>query len=199
MQKIVIATKNKGKVREMAAALKELPVEVVSLAEFGPLPDAVEDGKTFAENAKIKALFYQQQTGCACIADDSGLEIEVLGGAPGIYSARFAGYHADDAANNQKMVEELQKAGVAESAADYRCALVFIGTDGKVLTADGRCDGQVKLLAKGENGFGYDPYFYPLEYPGRTMAELTLEEKQVISHRGKALKELAKALEDYWK
>ena len=171
MQKIVIATKNKGKVREMAAALKELPVEVVSLAEFGPLPDAVEDGKTFAENAQIKAAFYQQQTGCACIADDSGLEIEVLGGAP----------------------------GVAESAADYRCALVFIGTDGKVLTADGRCDGQVKLLAKGENGFGYDPYFYPLEYPGRTMAELTLEEKQVISHRGKALKELAKALEDHWK
>ena len=199
MQKIVIATKNKGKVREMAAALKELPVEVVSLAEFGPLPDAVEDGKSFAENARIKAAFYQQQTGCACIADDSGLEIEVLGGAPGIYSARFAGYHADDAANNEKMVEELQKAGVTESAADYRCALVFIGNDGEILTADGRCDGQVRLTAKGENGFGYDPYFYPAEYPGRTMAELTLEEKQAISHRGKALLELAKALEDYLK
>ena len=199
MQKIVIATKNKGKVREMAAALQELPVEVVSLAEFGELPDAVEDGKSFAENAKIKAEFYQQQTGCACIADDSGLEIEVLGGAPGIYSARFAGYHADDAANNEKMVEELQKAGVAESAADYRCALAFIGADGKTLTAEGRCDGQVKLTAKGKNGFGYDPYFYPVEYPGRTMAELTLEEKQVISHRGKALKELATALEDYLK
>lgn len=199
MQKIVIATKNKGKVREMAAALQKLPVEVVSLAEFGQLPDAVEDGKTFEENARIKAAFYQKQTGCACIADDSGLEIEALGGAPGIYSARFAGHHADDTENNKKMVEELKHAGVTESAADYRCALVFIGADGKTFTADGRCDGRVKLAAKGANGFGYDPYFYPEEYPGRTMAELTLEEKQAISHRGKALSELAAALEDYLK
>lgn len=199
MQRIVIATKNKGKVREMAAALQELPVEVVSLAEFGQLPDAVENGKSFEENARIKAAFYRQQTGCACIADDSGLEIAVLGGAPGIYSARFAGYHADDAENNKKMVEELKNAGVTESAADYRCALVFAGIDGEIFTAEGRCDGQVKLTAKGENGFGYDPYFYPKEYPGRTMAELTLEEKQAISHRGKALSELAAALEDYLK
>ncbi|SFT59658.1 XTP/dITP diphosphohydrolase [Selenomonas sp. GACV-9] len=195
MQKIVIATKNPGKVREMAAALSALPVEVVSLAEFGQLPDAVEDGKTFAENARIKAAFYRQQTGCACIADDSGLEIEVLGGAPGIHSARFAGFHADDATNNAKMVEELQRLGVSESAADYRCAIAFVGLDGMELAADGRCDGQIKLAPKGENGFGYDPYFYPQEYPGRTMAELTLEEKQRISHRGKALKALSRELE----
>lgn len=199
MQKIVIATKNKGKVKEMAAALAMLPVEVVSLAEFGELPDAVEDGKTFAENARIKAAFYQQQTGCACIADDSGLEIDVLDGAPGIYSARFAGFHADDATNNARMVEELQKAGVTESAADYRCAIAFVGEDGTLLEAEGRCDGNVKLAPKGSNGFGYDPYFYPQEYPGRTMAEITLEEKQQISHRGKALSDLSVKLEEYLK
>lgn len=195
MQKIVIATKNPGKVREMAAALSALPFDVVSLAEFGELPDAIEDGKTFAENALIKAAYYQQQTGCACIADDSGLEIAVLDGAPGIHSARFAGFHADDATNNAKMVEELQRAGASESAADYRCAIAFVDEDGAVLTAEGRCDGQIKLTPRGTNGFGYDPYFYPQEYPGRTMAELTLAEKQQISHRGKALKVLAKKLE----
>lgn len=199
MQKIVIATKNKGKVKEMAAALSKLPADVASLADFGDLPDAVEDGKTFAENARSKALFYQQQTGCACIADDSGLEIEALDGAPGIYSARFAGTHADDAANNAKMAAELKKKGVRESAADYRCAIVFAGMDGTLLEADGRCDGWVKLSPKGTGGFGYDPYFYPQAYPGRTMAELTLEEKQQISHRGKALADLFAKLEDYLK
>lgn len=195
MQKIVIATKNPGKVREMAAALSALPFEVVSLAEFGDLPDAVEDGQTFAENARIKAAFYRQQTGCACIADDSGLEIAVLDGAPGIHSARFAGFHADDATNNAKMVAELRRAGVSESAADYRCAIAFVDTDGTELMAEGRCDGQIKLAPRGTNGFGYDPYFYPQAYPDRTMAELTLEEKQQISHRGKALKALSQKLE----
>ncbi len=195
MQKIVIATKNPGKVREMAAALSTLPFEVVSLAEFGDLPDAVEDGQTFAENARIKAVFYRQQTGCACIADDSGLEIAVLDGAPGIHSARFAGFHADDATNNAKMVAELRRAGVSESAADYRCAIAFVDTDGTELMAEGRCDGQIKLAPRGTNGFGYDPYFYPQAYPDRTMAELTLQEKQQISHRGKALKALSQKLE----
>ena len=101
MKKIVIATKNRGKVREMREALSHLPVEVVSLAEFGALPDAVEDGETFAENARIKAAFYREKTSCACLADDSGLEVEALGGKPGIFSARFAGFHADDATNNE--------------------------------------------------------------------------------------------------
>lgn len=149
MKKIVIATKNKGKVREMREALSHLPVEVVSLAEFGALPDAVEDGKTFAENARIKAAFYQQQTGCACLADDSGLEVEVLGGKPGIFSARFAGFHADDATNNEKLLAELRKAGVESSPADYRCALAFVDVDGTSLVTEGRCDGTVRMVAKG--------------------------------------------------
>nr|WP_317429209.1 RdgB/HAM1 family non-canonical purine NTP pyrophosphatase [uncultured Mitsuokella sp.] len=199
MKKIVIATKNQGKVREMREALSHLPVEVVSLKEFGELPDAVENGTTFAENARIKAEFYREKTGCACVADDSGLEVEVLGGAPGIHSARFAGFHADDATNNQKLLEELQKAGVKESPADYRCALVFADTDGTVFTSEGRCDGIVRMVPRGENGFGYDPYFYTKDYLGRTMAEISFAEKDKISHRGRALREMVRRLEEYLK
>lgn len=199
MKKIVIATKNQGKVREMREALSHLPVEVVSLKEFGELPDAVENGTTFAENARIKAEFYREKTGCACVADDSGLEVEVLGGAPGIHSARFAGFHADDATNNQKLLEELQKAGVKESPADYRCALVFADTDGTVFTSEGRCDGIVRMVPRGENGFGYDPYFYTKDYTDRTMAEISFAEKDKISHRGRALREMVRRLEEYLK
>ncbi len=199
MKKIVIATKNQGKVREMRAALAHLPVEVLSLKEFGQFPDAVENGSTFAENARIKAEFYREKTGCACIADDSGIEVAVLGGAPGIHSARFAGFHADDATNNEKLLQELRKAGVKESPADYRCALVFADTDGSIFTSEGRCDGTVQMVPRGENGFGYDPYFYPAEYPGRTMAEISLAEKDRISHRGKALREMVCKLEEHLK
>ena len=200
MKRIVIATKNAGKIREMKAAFSHLPVEVVSLAAFGELPDAVEDGATFEENARIKAHFFCGETGCACIADDSGIEIAALDGAPGVHSARFAGVHGDDAANNAKMVAELEKRGLDASAADYRCALVFEDTDGTVLTADGRVDGTVRLVSRGEGGFGYDPYFYVPRDGGeeKTMAELTLEEKDAISHRGRALRELVGKLERYF-
>ena len=138
MKKIVIATKNAGKVREMKDAFAHLPVEVVALSDFGQLPNAIEDGETFAENAAIKAKFYMEKTGCACLADDSGLEVAVLGGRPGVYSSRYAGYNAEDWANNQKMLEELCIADVEESPANYRCSLCFADTDGTLLTADGR-------------------------------------------------------------
>ena len=184
----------------MKAAFSHLPVEVVSLASFGELPDAVEDGATFEANARIKAHFFRGETHCACIADDSGIEIAALGGAPGVHSARFAGVHGDDAANNAKMVAELEKRGLDASAADYRCALVFEDTDGTVLTADGRVDGTVRLVPRGEGGFGYDPYFYVPRDGGeeKTMAELTFEEKDAISHRGRALRELVGKLERYF-
>lgn len=197
MKKVVIATKNEGKLREMKQALGHLPVEIVSLADFGTLPDAVEDADTFLENARIKARFFMEQTGCACIADDSGLEVAALGGAPGVHSARFAGFHADDGTNNEKLLEELRNAGVTESDAEYRCALVFMDTDGQELHADGRCDGVIRMTAKGSNGFGYDPYFYVAK--DRTMAELSLEEKDRISHRGAALRRLVQLLEEYLK
>ncbi|MBQ2088455.1 MAG: XTP/dITP diphosphatase [Selenomonas sp.] len=196
MKKIVIATKNPGKVREIKDAFAHLPVEVLSLGDFGQLPNAIEDGETFAENAAIKAKFYMEKTGCACLADDSGLEVAALGGRPGVYSARFAGYNADDWSNNQKMLEEICIADVEESRANYRCALCFVDTDGHKVSAEGRCDGVIKKIPHGNGGFGYDPYFYTNEYAGRTMAELTLEEKNRISHRGRALRKLVQQLED---
>lgn len=196
MKKIVIATKNEGKVREIVEALSHLPVEIVSLKDFGDLPDAVEDGGTFMDNAIIKADFYHKLTGCACMADDSGLEIAALDGRPGVYSARFAGYNADDATNNQKMLEELVIADVEASDADYRCVLCFVDEDGSRIITEGRCDGMVRKWPHGHNGFGYDPYFYTNEYAGRTMAELSLEEKDRISHRGRALRKMVKKLEE---
>lgn len=198
MKKIIVATKNQGKVREMISAFKDLDVELHSLSEFGALPDAVEDGTTFAENALKKASFYAKETSCACLADDSGLEIDVLDGAPGIYSARFAGYHADDAANNRKMVDELAKKDVTSSRAHYVCALAFVDTDGSVLECEGRCTGQIRNFAKGDGGFGYDPYFY-LPQLDKTMAQITLAEKNAVSHRGAALQNMENLLRGYLK
>ncbi len=195
MKRIVIATKNEGKLREMRNAFAELPVEVAALSDFGSLPDAVEDGETFLDNARKKARFFMEKTGYACIADDSGIEVEAFGGGPGVYSARFAGEHGDDEANNRKLVEELRRLGLEESPADYRCVLVFVDTDGSELIADGRCDGAVRQEPRGTNGFGYDPYFYVGK--DRTMAEMTLSEKDEISHRGKALREIAGLLKGY--
>lgn len=188
MKKIVIASKNLDKVKEMRLVLKTLPVEILSLADFPNMPDAIEDGATFEENALIKARFFSKQTGLACLADDSGLEVDALNGLPGVYSARFAGYHADDATNNQKLLDELNKIGVTESAAAYRCALAFVDTDGTEFTTQGKISGTIKTVAQGTGGFGYDPYFYI--DASRTMAQITPAEKNQISHRGAALKEM---------
>ena len=193
MKKIVIATKNQGKLREMRQAFAHLPVEILALDAFGEIPEPVEDGATFEENARIKAHAYALATHCACIADDSGLEVAALGGAPGVHSARFSGTHGDDASNNEKLVAELAARGLTQSAADYRCALVFEDTDGTVYTADGRCDGTVRTQPRGDGGFGYDPYFYIGE---KSMAELTFAEKDAISHRGRALRALVRQLEE---
>ena len=188
MKKIVLASKNSDKVKEIRLVLKNLPVEILSLADFDNLPDAVEDGSTFEENAIIKAKFFREQTGLACLADDSGLEVDALGGLPGVHSARFAGYHADDKTNNQKLLDELKKIGVTESAADYRCALAFVDTDGTEILTEGRIDGKIKTVAQGSGGFGYDPYFYIDDE--RTMAQLSVDEKNLISHRGVAVREM---------
>ncbi|MFA6848900.1 MAG: XTP/dITP diphosphatase [Selenomonadaceae bacterium] len=196
MKNIVIATKNKGKIKEMMNAFSQIDVRLVTLDSFGTLPDAVEDGATFAENALIKAKFYAKQTGCACLADDSGLEVEALNGAPGVYSARFSGEHADDAANNEKLLVELTRVGQDESLAFYRCVLAFVDTNGSALTAVGECRGHVKKIGRGEGGFGYDPYFYVGD---KTIAEITVTEKNKISHRGAALREMTKKLAGYLK
>ena len=194
--KIVIATKNQGKVREMLNAFQGLPVELVSLADLPEkYPEPLEDGDTFAANSLIKAEYYQKQTGLACLADDSGLEVDALDGAPGVYSARFAGENASDDDNNAKLQQELRALGREFSPAAYQCALTFVDGTGAVLTARGFCRGEIRLEARGENGFGYDPYFYVGDV---TMAEMSLAEKQAISHRGEALREMAKLLQDYF-
>lgn len=194
MKKILIATKNPGKLREMRAAFEKLPVEVLSLADFKNLPDAVEDGKTFEENARIKAKFFSEQTTLACIADDSGLEVDALNGAPGVFSARFSGCHASDGKNNEKLLEELEKNHIEESAADYRCALCFYDTNGEEILTSGIVKGTIKKIPKGSGGFGYDPYFYIDDK--KTMAELTAEEKDSVSHRGEALRQMVPKLKE---
>ncbi len=187
LKKILVATRNVGKLREMTVALSELPVKVLALTDFENLPDAVEDGKTFEDNARIKAKFFHELTGLACFADDSGLEVDALNGAPGVNSARYAGYHADDGTNNQVLVNELKKINVEESPADYRCALCFVDTDTEILTV-GKVEGTIKITPRGNGGFGYDPYFYLSN--GKTMAELTPAEKDSIGHRGEALRKI---------
>ena len=192
MKKIVLASKNLDKVKEMRLALQDLPVEILSLADFPNMPDAVEDGATFEDNALIKAKFFAARTGLACLADDSGLEVDALNGLPGVHSARFAGYHADDKTNNQKLLDELDKIGATQSAAAYRCALAFVDTDGTEIITQGKIAGTIKTSAQGNGGFGYDPYFYI--DANRTMAQISRAEKNQISHRGAALKEMISIL-----
>ena len=194
--KIVIATSNRGKIQEIINAFKDMPVELISLADLPEkYPEPVEDGDTFEANSLIKAKYYQQQTGMACLADDSGLEVEALSGAPGVYSARFSGESASDADNNAKLQQELKKLGRESSPAAYQCALTFMDAEGRTLTAKGFCRGEIRLQTRGENGFGYDPYFYVGDV---TMAEMSMKEKQAISHRGAALREMAGLLQAYF-
>ena len=194
-KRIVIATGNQGKVREMINAFKNLDVELISLKELPEkYPEPVEDGDSFQANSLLKAKYYCEKTGLACLADDSGLEVEALDGAPGIYSARYAGENATDEENNAKLQSELQDLALAGSPAVYKCALTFVDTDGHKLFAEGGCSGEIHLEARGQNGFGYDPYFY---VGAKTMAEMTLAEKQAISHRGEAIAKMAELLKKY--
>ena len=196
MNQIVLATKNPGKLREFKKAFEKLPFEILSLENFGDLPDAVENGSTFVENARIKARFFSKILKLPCMADDSGLKVDALDGNPGINSARFAGFHADDETNNRFLISELDRVGVSESKADYRCAIVFVDLNGTEFVAEGKLDGVIKKIPRGANGFGYDPYFYIGE---KTVAEISIEEKEKISHRGQAIHKIATLLEDYAK
>jgi XTP/dITP diphosphohydrolase len=207
MNVIVIATKNEGKAREFAHALAPLGLSVRTLAGLGNVPKIVEDGATFADNARKKARTAGDALGVPVLADDSGLETEALGGAPGVRSARYAGEGAGDAANNAKLLRELtalesgapQPDGLpagarALSRARFVCALALYDPEtGAFAEADGFVDGWIIDSPKGEGGFGYDPLFWVPAF-GRTMAELSTDEKQSISHRGRALAKLAELL-----
>ena len=193
---VVVATGNAHKVVEIEAILAPaMPgVRFVALGELGDFPDPVEDGQTFFDNALIKARAAQAQTGLAmAVADDSGLCVDALDGAPGIYSARWAGEHGNDAANNERLMREME--GVVDEArtARFHSSVVLVRGD-EVLRGDGDCEGVVGHVPRGSHGFGYDPLFLPVETPGKTMAELTLDEKNQISHRFHALEDLASKL-----
>ncbi len=194
MKKVVAATNNAKKLEEMNRILTHLGLEVVSLKSCGDFPEPVEDADSFMGNARIKALTAHKNTGLAAIADDSGLIVDALNGAPGVYSSRYAGEDATDADNNAKLLRELAEVPAGQRTARYACAIVFVDEDGTELEAFGTCEGSIGYEAAGQGGFGYDPYFLSADYPGQTLAEVDADAKDAISHRGKALRDLVAKL-----
>jgi XTP/dITP diphosphohydrolase len=194
-RRLVVATANPGKLREFRALLAGLPFELVSLGEL-QLPSPEETGDSFLANAMLKARHAQHSSGCAAVADDSGLEVDALNGAPGIYSARYAGKEADDEANNRKLIQALKGVDPAQRRARYRCALVFVAgaADSAPLIAEASWEGVILDAPRGSGGFGYDPYFWLPEL-GQTAAELPAEQKNALSHRGKAMRALRDRLQ----
>lgn len=193
---VVVATGNAHKVTEIEAILAPVMpgTSFYALGELGDFPEPVENGDSFTENAIIKAQAVCEQTGLPAVADDSGLVVDALSGEPGIMSARWAGVHGDDARNNAKLMREMEDVADEDRTARFHSSVVLIYPDGSVLTGEGDCEGMIGREPKGENGFGYDPLFWPAETPGRTMAELEPAEKNAISHRGYALADLARQL-----
>ncbi len=184
--KAVIATRNRGKIRELKELLADFGLDILPLDHFPQVREIVEDGDTFFENAMKKAKTVSEKTGFLAIADDSGLEVEALKGAPGVYSARYAGEDATDEQNYLKLLDEMKDIPTEKRGAQFRCVMVAYRPDGKWVSAEGICRGRITSSPRGDKGFGYDPVFVP-EGETRTMAELTREEKNRISHRGKAL------------
>jgi len=184
---LVIATRNKGKTAEIKDLLKGFPVDIKNLDDFGPIPPLKEDGNTFDENAYQKASFAARLLGLPALADDSGLLVEALGSAPGIHSARYAGENATDEQRYLKVLDEMQ--GKSNRSAAFECVISIAVPTGPALTYEARCQGLITESPAGSNGFGYDPIFF---YPplNKTFAELTIEEKSRVSHRGKAFAEL---------
>ena len=194
MQKLVIASGNKGKLRELTVLLEPLDFEVHTQAEFD-VPDVPETGTTFVENAIIKARHAAELTGFAAVADDSGIEVDALDGAPGVYSARFSAPNATDEKNNALLVEKLRDVPEELRTARYRAVIVFMkhAKDPSPIICEGSWEGRIVLDPVGEGGFGYDPYFFVPTH-GCTSAELTAEVKNSLSHRGQALRELVEKL-----
>jgi len=184
---LVVATGNRGKIREIQELLIGFPIEIKSLDDFGPIPEVKEDGETFEENAYKKASFTAKILGIPALADDSGLMVEALGGAPGVWSARYAGEDATDAQRVAKLLKEMQ--GQTHRQAVFECVISIAVPSGPALTYEARCEGLIAEHPAGQNGFGYDPIFF---YPpmNKTFGQMTIAEKGKVSHRGKALQEL---------
>ena len=189
---IVLATRNQGKVRELAEPLRAFGLRVVGLDAFPDLPEVEETGTTFEENALLKAREVSKRTGLVAIADDSGLEVDALNGAPGVYSARYGGPELDDAGRYRLLLENMR--GQMPRTCRFVSVITCCFPNGDVITARGECPGTIAFAPMGEGGFGYDPVFYVPEQ-GKTFAELSPEEKNAISHRARALQEFCRLYE----
>jgi XTP/dITP diphosphohydrolase len=198
-QKIVLATGNKGKVKELAYQLQAFPVEIVAQAEYD-VPEVAETGTTFIENAIIKARHASAITGLPAIADDSGIEVDALMGAPGIYSARYAGPNASDSDNVNKLLKALETTSKEKRSARFHCVLVFLRheNDPVPMICQGSWEGHITTEIIGDNGFGYDPVFWVAQH-NCTAAQLAREQKQQLSHRGNALRKLIPLMSTYFK
>ena len=184
---IVIATRNPGKTAEIRDLLEGFPVDIKDLSDFGPIPEVEEDGATFDENAYKKSSFTARILGCPTLADDSGLSVAALNGAPGVFSARYGGEGLSDEERCRRLLSEMR--GRGDRRAAFECVISLAVPAGPALTYEGRCEGLLMEAPVGANGFGYDPVFF---YPpfNKTFAELSREEKSRVSHRGKAMREL---------
>lgn len=195
MKKLIVASNNQHKIEEIKEMLKEFNLDVISLKEAGIDIDVEENGTTFAENAHIKAYeIFKIVKDAMVLADDSGLMVEALNGEPGVYSARYAGEHGNDKKNNEKLLSKLKEFKFEDRKAKFVCAMELIIDEGRTIAVQGEVEGYILEEQRGENGFGYDPLFYVPEYK-KTTAEMTPEEKNSISHRGKALKNLKKSID----
>lgn len=194
MKRIIFATSNEGKMKEIRMILNDMDVEVLSLKEAGIYADIVENGRTFEENAIIKAKTVCDITGEAVLADDSGLEVDYLNGEPGIYSARFMGEDTPYTIKNNAIIDKLVNAKGAERSARFVCVIAAAFPDGEIITRRATIEGEIGYKEEGSNGFGYDPIMYLPEY-GTTTAGLSAEQKNEISHRGKALRLMKEELQ----
>ena len=198
MPKLLLATNNRAKVREYLLLLKGIPYEIVAPADVGIELEVSETGATMEENATIKAEAYASIGNLLTLSDDSGLEVDALGGEPGVLSARYAGANASDEERIERLLERLEGVPWEERAARFRCVIAIATPEGEVELCHGECGGMITFRPKGDSGFGYDPIFYLPEL-GKTMAELSMERKSEISHRGKAAREARQLLEQYIK
>jgi len=189
MKKLVIATNNPGKLKEIKEIFKELPFDIVSLKDLNINVKIEEDQDTFEGNARKKALEVMRLTGEITLADDSGLEVEALNGMPGVLSARFAGVNASDEQNNEKLLNMMKDIPYEKRKARFRCVIAVAFPDGRILVSEGTCEGRIGYYPKGSNGFGYDPLFIVDKYD-KTFAELEQDEKNSLSHRGMALQRI---------
>lgn len=194
---ILVGTKNAGKVGELRNLLADVPVELHSLDEFENVVEPEETGETFADNAVLKAVYYSEKTGLSAIADDSGLEVSALNGAPGVYSARYAGKDSSNAEKIAKLLEELENSESDDRSARFVCVIVLTNEKGEIIfQAEGVCDGKIADESRGENGFGYDPIFIPDGFD-ETFGELSSEVKSKLSHRGKAIAKIIRFLRGF--